>query len=293
VVADSAHLEADISYAEREWPVFPLKPRDKIPLIPKAKGGNGVHDATTDRDQIEAWWKRCPHANIGLACGGAFWVLDVDYRGFTFEHDGLDTLDFLTQKFGRLPRTLRAQTGSGGWHICFKPDSRVINSVKAMPGIDTRSTGGYIVADPSVHPNGCEYVWVEHPDEVPIAAAPEWLVALFMPLPEEREPVPKPVKAGDLDRYGRAALTNACERIHSAAPGYQCDTLDREAYGIGRLVAGGVIPRDTAEAEIVAAGCRMANQGGRRPWTRREVAWRVARAFAAASSNPRMVEGSL
>jgi hypothetical protein len=114
-----------------------------------------------------------------------------------------------------------------------------------------------------------------------------------MPLPEEKEPVPKPVKAGDLDRYGRAALTKACEHIQSTPPGSQCDTLDRESYGIGRLVAGGVIPRGAAEAELVAAGCRMQAQMGRRPWTRREVTWRVTRAFAADSSNPRLVEGSL
>src|SRR3954453_18758431 len=85
-----------LAYAERGWPVFPLRPREKVPLIAKAAGGNGVHDATTDLDQISAWWTRCPRANIGLAAGPAFWVLDVDYAGFFAEEpDGADTLTAL------------------------------------------------------------------------------------------------------------------------------------------------------------------------------------------------------
>src|SRR5690242_19756622 len=138
---------AALAYAVRGWPVFPLRPRDKIPLIAKAAGGNGVKDATTDPAQIEAWWAKEPAANIGLACGPRFWVLDVDYGGFeSFEFDGLDALDEVQKRFGRLPSTVRAQTGSGGWHFLFAPDPRPTNSIGVLPGLDTRSTGGYVVA---------------------------------------------------------------------------------------------------------------------------------------------------
>jgi hypothetical protein len=49
---EPALTSAALAYAGLGWPVFPLKPRDKIPLIPKDEGGNGVHDASTDPDQI-------------------------------------------------------------------------------------------------------------------------------------------------------------------------------------------------------------------------------------------------
>jgi hypothetical protein len=96
--------------------IFPLKPGGKVPLISKDDGGRGVHDATSDLSQIRSWWGRWPDANIGLACGIGFWVLDVDYAGWTTtEPDGADSLVYLADHFGRLPRTIRQYTGGMGW----------------------------------------------------------------------------------------------------------------------------------------------------------------------------------
>ena len=39
---------------------------------------HGVNDATTNRARVLAWWTRHPRANIGLATGHRFDVLDVD-----------------------------------------------------------------------------------------------------------------------------------------------------------------------------------------------------------------------
>jgi hypothetical protein len=39
---------------------------------------HGVKDATCNRARIMAWWTRYPQANIGLATGHTFDVLDVD-----------------------------------------------------------------------------------------------------------------------------------------------------------------------------------------------------------------------
>src|SRR3954447_22191634 len=95
-------LDDALAYAARGWPVFPLRPGEKVPLIAKAAGGNGCHDATCDEAQIREWWGRRPAANIGLAAGAAFWVLDVDYAGFFAEEpDGADTITALQRRFGR------------------------------------------------------------------------------------------------------------------------------------------------------------------------------------------------
>ena len=131
-------LDNALAYAARGWPVFPLRPGDKVPLIPKAAGGNGVHDATTDPAQIRLWWGRWPAANIGLAAGVTFWVLDVDYEGFFVEEpDGADTLRALQARFDKLPPTVRQYTGGLGWQWFFKPDPRIRNGVKVLPGLDT------------------------------------------------------------------------------------------------------------------------------------------------------------
>jgi Bifunctional DNA primase/polymerase, N-terminal len=284
---------AALAYAVRGWPVFPLKPGEKVPLIPKAEGGNGCHDAVTDVSRVKRWWTGCPDANIGLACGPRFWVLDADYGGpESTDFDGVDALEALRLRFGPLPPTVRAQTGSGGWHFLFRADPRPTNAIRVLPGLDTRNGGGYIVAPPSVHPNGMPYTWVAGPDEERMARAPAWLIALVEPLGDEPPP-PRPERraaVGNLERYAQAALDKASQLIEQAAPGTQCDTLDHEAYGIGRLVAGGIIPRAAAETALVAAGCRMRCQRGRRPWTAREVAWRVSRALAAGAHSPRTPE---
>ena len=291
--------DAALAYAGLDWPVFPLKPGDKVPLIPKTEGGNGVRDATTDPDQIRAWWECHPDANIGIAAGSSFWVLDLDFAGFLAEKpDGADTFLALERRFGRMPETVRQQTGGLGWQRFFAPDPRIRNGVKLLPGLDTRAAGGYVAAPPSVHPSGRRYRWIAPPGEAGLAQAPDWLVALLEPveLPEPAPP-PRPARTGDLSRYAAAAVEKACERVAGAPVGSQCDTLEHEAFGLDRLVGGGVLPRAEAKAELVGAGLRMPSAAGRskygkpyKPWTRREVEWRVDRALAAGEVKPRTPE---
>jgi putative DNA primase/helicase len=129
-----------LAYAAMGWPVFPLRPGRKVPLIAKAVGGNGVHDATCDEAQVKAWWTRSPDANLGLACGVAFWGLDVDYKGWPDVDpeaafpDGADTITALQQHFGPLPPTVRQHTGGLGWQHLFRPDPRIRNGNRLEVG---------------------------------------------------------------------------------------------------------------------------------------------------------------
>jgi hypothetical protein len=288
-------LDHALSYVGSGLSVFPLRPRDKAPLIAKADGGNGCHDATCDPDRIRAWWTRWPDANIGLAAGAAFWALDVDYGGWdATEPDGVTSVNALVERFGPLPPTVMQCTGGGGFQNFFQPDERVQNTAGILPGLDARSTGGYVVAPPSVHPDtGAAYRWRpgHGPGEIEIAKAPAWLIALIEPveLAEPPQLADLPTIA-NLDRYAAAALQRACDAIRGAPFGQQADTLDKQAYGIGRLVAGGVLPTAHAEAALAHAGGQMANQPRRRPWTHREIVWRIDRAFGHAARAPRTAE---
>ena len=79
---------------------------------------HGLKEATTNRARVLAWWTQHPQANIGLASGHRFDVLDVDgpigaqaLRAFASAH--------ALHSSGPLVRT-----GGGGWHYCEGEDAR-------------------------------------------------------------------------------------------------------------------------------------------------------------------------
>ena len=223
---------------------------------------------------------------------GRYWVMDVDFAGWeATEPDGLDLYSYLINRYGPLPKTAMQLTGGGGYQFFFTADPRVQNSVKFLPGLDTRSTGGYVVVPPSIHPSGRSYRWRrDHgPHEIEIATAPEWLIAILEPLEDEPEPTQAPSRPiARVNRYAAGALRKACEAIAAAPPGVQETTLVKEALGIGGLVAGGYLPAPEARAHLVASGRQMVNDPRKRPWTISEIERKITRIFATVP--PRTVE---
>ncbi|ACB27123.1 bifunctional DNA primase/polymerase [Methylobacterium radiotolerans] len=138
----------------------------------------GLINATTHEHIVRAWFTSAPQANIGMATGTTV-VLDVDPR-----HGGDASLEALEAEHGPLPETTRALTGGGGQHILFRApaDVEIRNSAGDQgglaPGLDIRGAGGYIVAPSSRHASGRYYAWSvdHHPDDVPPAEMPDWLV---------------------------------------------------------------------------------------------------------------------
>src|SRR5664279_113742 len=70
--------DAALSYAERGFPVFPVLESGRAPAIAKNRGGKGFNDATTDLATVNAWWKKNPRYNIGIACKPPFLPFDID-----------------------------------------------------------------------------------------------------------------------------------------------------------------------------------------------------------------------
>jgi len=185
-------LEAALAHARAGRPVFPCGPH-KRPLIRRADGGQGLHDASRDAAQIRAWWQRYPQALIGMPTGApsGLWVLDVDRRP---DKPGDQTLSDLEDQHGRLPETWQALTQSGGWHLYFSLPTdgrRVVSRASQLgPGLDVRGEGGYVILPPSVGASG-RYEWEasSDPDDGgALAAAPEWLLALVCAPLEVRAP---------------------------------------------------------------------------------------------------------
>lgn len=188
--ATATMLDTALDYARRGWPVFPLhsikdgrctcgegcgKDAGKHPRI-----AGGFTHASTVELSIRNWWGRWSDANVGIATGkgsGVF-VVDVDPR-----HGGDDTLRDLETQHGAVPDTVESLTGGGGRHIFFRyPGYHVKSSAGVLgAGLDIRADGGCVVAPPSIHLSGQRYEWEasSHPDDVEIAEAPAWLLAML------------------------------------------------------------------------------------------------------------------
>ena len=165
-------LHAALGYAARGWHVFPCKARSKMPLT-----AHGFRDATIDGATIRRWWDKQPHANVAIATGATsgLVVLDVDlHKG------GLETLEDLEEKYGKLPDTIEAISGGGGRHIYLRhPGDTIPSSAgKLGSGLDIRGDGGYIVVPPSLHPTERRYEWEisSQPADVQLAPMPQWLL---------------------------------------------------------------------------------------------------------------------
>jgi predicted P-loop ATPase len=148
-----------------------------------------VRDASADHAQLKRWWGAGSKYGIGIACGSASGVfaLDVDPR-----NGGDDTLGAIEAKHGALPPTVRAVSGAGGQHILFKHPAGSTLRGRLGDGIDLKADGGYIVAEPSIHPEtGKKYLWDTgyHPDEIPVADAPPWLIDALRRDPCEAGPL--------------------------------------------------------------------------------------------------------
>jgi hypothetical protein len=164
---DAGAASAALELAARGWPVLPV--RGKVPKL-----HNGLLGASTDERAITNWWQLWPDCGVGVRTGAGLVVLDVDGDA------GADALHDLERRHGELPRTVTVRTGGGGEHYYFACREPVRNSAGRLgAGLDVRGEGGYVIAPPSRHDSGSRYEWDEHPDDVPVAALPTWLLGML------------------------------------------------------------------------------------------------------------------
>lgn len=158
---------AAVWYCENGFAIFPLKANSKEPATL-----HGMNDWFDDPQSAKEVWTRYPDYNVGIVCGApshGLLVLDFDVGD---EKDGIETLRVWQASHGALPETSMALTGSGGRHYLYRTSRTNIRpSANATLGVDVRCDGSYIVAPPSVHPNGTPYEWWEDPRDTPVATA--------------------------------------------------------------------------------------------------------------------------
>lgn len=257
-------IDAASVYIRRGWPVFPC--HQPVPGAcgcscghlscsspgkhPRVSGG--LNAATVDGVQITAWWSRWPRANIGLRTGAAsgLVVIDVDP-----DHGGNDTMERLLAAHGALPPGRSVRTGSGGRHLYFRhPGGLVRNDAgrRLGPGVDIRGDGGYVIAPPSRHRSGRQYVVASHGGNIP--ELPEWLLEALQPPAPARRPSVEPVIEVRAAAWARAALDGELDRLDHAVEGTRNETLNRVAYRLGQIISAGRLQAGDVEPLLIQHG---------------------------------------
>lgn len=241
-------IEAALALAARGVAVFPVG-ADKAPRTPR-----GFHDASTDPDVIKSWgWAWLEDGvMIGSPPAEGVVVIDVDPR-----NGGDKTLAL----FPALPLTRTVRTRSGGSHFYLRIDPHLKLRGVLGPGVDVkRHAKGYTVIPPSPG-----YVWVRGGQ---MAQTPLWLIDELVVedrMPGEAAAAPKyfPFQKGT--PYGEASLRNALARLSTADNGSRNDELNKAAFGLAQLEAGGELSRDAALDGLL----RVAEEIGLSDWEAR------------------------
>lgn len=244
--------EAALKYAQQGFTVFPCKPRGKDPLTQ-----HGLHDATTDLNQVRSWWKKWPDANIGWAIPPTLVVIDHD----AYKQGGEVEMATLVAERGPLPSTKEhisgGDTGNGkSRHRIYRIDGVDPAKLRGKLGetIDIKKSGGYIVLPPSVHNTGRQYLDAT-PGDSPVPLPNSWLQAALKPEPKQAAQTDWKSPAAAEHPYVRAALDNELSDLASMPPESGRNiALNDTAVSLGRFAC---LDREWLRGQLMA--CMEAN----------------------------------
>lgn len=221
--------KAALAYAAKGWPVFPVK-YDKTPYTK-----NGVHDATTIKDQVEAMWTEHPNANIGMNVGAAgMMAADMD-PGHDFE-------EFQASADSDLKTALQTRTPRGGRHLFFElKEGEIVapSASKVGEHIDIRSFNSYVLLPPSSTKHG-SYDWIEHENP---AYRPDGLLSLCTKARQKSPDRDKWIIEADLPENVNRAIAWLKSEAKVAIEGHGGDEL---AYQTAAMMKSYGISRETA-----------------------------------------------
>jgi hypothetical protein len=280
-LADSARMIAQ--WGGRVLPLWSAVTGScRCPLGPECKSpgkhpiaalvSHGVQDATSDPAVVARWWTAYPSANIGLAAGldsgPGIVIVDVDPR-----NAGDSSIRLLVQEHGRLPKTVTAETGGGGWHLFFRLHRGRRTRGKIAQGVDVKAANGYVVAPPSVHASGRRYAWMRRrsPWEIPVAQLPPWLAELIYSSEEWG--------STDLVRDSGCQPTNVVERakryVEKCEPAISGSGGHTATFRVAQVL---IRKFELSEAQALEILRRQYNPRCQPPWSQRELVHKIRQA---------------
>jgi len=235
-------LKSAIWYLDNGFSVIPVK-RDKTPLLKWDEFARRY----ASKDEIKSWWAKWPDAQIALVCGKISGITVVDA-------DSTESFKNLQKQFISDSVLIPTVKTSKGFHLYFKynPEIQIGNKTRFFEDCDIRSDRGYVLAPPSCNAKG-SYSWIpglKISDTKPPEIPEKLLKAIVNPQPK---PTAKnTVNFGNNKSYGEAALRKELEDLAHAGVGQRNDTLNRAAYSLGQLVAGGELDYSNTESALLA-----------------------------------------
>lgn len=256
---------AAVGYVEAGLSVIPVF--GKVPTL----DWKAYQERAATADELAAWFLGSALYGVAIVTGhGGLLVLDFDHRAkdvFPLWRELLRLDSDLAPLVDRLPVVI---TGHG-CHVYVRVAEPGRNTVLAKPAtgkpyIETRATGGYVVAPPTIHPDtGRPYQsWAGDVTEIPLLSTlqHEKLLAKCRAF-DERAPEPKaepkaaePAKAagnGDGEWgsfYASRALANAVALVEGTPEGNRNRTLFSQAAAMFELVNAGALARNRAAVAL-------------------------------------------
>jgi hypothetical protein len=167
---------------------------------------------------------------------------------------GDKTLALFRESGNVLPPTRTVMTKSGGQHYHFTFPDGVALRGKLGPGVDIKKAGkGYVITPPST---GYKLV-----NDAPPVPAPDWLLEeIVVPevadgSDEASEPKYFPWEEGT--PYGLAALEREMGRLATAPEGERNNALNKAAFAMAQLAAGGEISRKRVFTDLANVAPRL------------------------------------
>jgi hypothetical protein len=191
---DNQNLSAALALRDHGIAIFPVDPEKK-----PRPGVRWRDDATTDAARIWSWWRRWPDSMPAFE-PGRHGLLAVDCDRKPGRPDGVAGFEMLAVAHSADPREWPTiETPSGGRHVFFAQGDRgLTNRRGSLPaGIDIRGSGGYVVAEGSIRPDGTDYHALPGCDGLLTAIdaqampdLPDWLLELLERSKEGEEDAP-------------------------------------------------------------------------------------------------------
>ncbi len=245
--------QAALAAAQAGYPVFPIRLwRDEEGKLQKTPLVKWTQESTTDPDHLLKIWSFKANA-YGIDTGKAGLALvDLD------THNGQDGPGQWAKLLPDAPQTLTVQTASGGQHVYYRdPSGEIRNSASVLAdGVDIRGNGGLVVG-PGSEFDGLTYRTSDGGPLPPIEELPEAPEALRALL-KSRATAPKPEKAASglpLGETGQGtALVRELLAVVNAEGGTRNHQLNKSAFALGQIVAGGGLSESVVRGALEEAG---------------------------------------
>jgi putative DNA primase/helicase len=162
-----------LDYLNGGFSVIPIKSKGKKPIVEWKQ----FQKEKATREQIAYWWQKYPKANIGIVTGSVSGIVAIDC-------DSKKAAKEFEKAYPEAKKTRQVVTGKGR-HFYFGWTDGIRNNVASRlgHGIDVRGEGGFVVAPPSIHPNGKRYSWCS--SKKSICPLPEKLKAILINSPSK------------------------------------------------------------------------------------------------------------